>query len=233
MSRHGRCKKFAFTLVELLVVIAIISALMAIALPSLGRARSLAYRVICGNNLRQIGLAFGFYLQDNDDFYPCKTDPLPEGCWLWMGRGWRPVVEPHLGTTDAAAILLCPQDKTDPNRYDNTSYAYSMSFYYNPQDINRMTGISDQFGDTATYQSMRQNATAIGNPSAKILAGEWGCHHDRVEDTPGWWSHLGKRNFLFADNHVEYVHAEKIHKANDSYPNPNLTINGIKGRDID
>jgi len=58
-NRHtsGRSSREAFTLVELLVVISIIALLVAITLPSLGRARQLAFRSGCANNLREISRA--------------------------------------------------------------------------------------------------------------------------------------------------------------------------------
>ncbi|UCC23708.1 MAG: type II secretion system protein, partial [Planctomycetota bacterium] len=53
--------KHAFTLVELLVVISILALLMAILMPGLSKARSLAKRSVCSNNLRQIGIALTAY----------------------------------------------------------------------------------------------------------------------------------------------------------------------------
>ena len=59
-----------FTLIELLVVIAIIALLMGILLPSLRRAKQQAQSVICRSNLKEWGVVFTLYAQDNDDSFP-------------------------------------------------------------------------------------------------------------------------------------------------------------------
>ena len=53
-----------------MVVIAIISILMCILLPALRNARNLAQRIGCANNLKQIGLGFSYYLNDNSEHFP-------------------------------------------------------------------------------------------------------------------------------------------------------------------
>lgn len=68
-----------FTLIELLVVIAVIALLMAIVIPSLGKAKVYAQKVICKNNLRQQCLGIMLYSNDYDTLVPNASG----GYWLW------------------------------------------------------------------------------------------------------------------------------------------------------
>ncbi len=227
----------AFTLLELLVVIGIISVLLAILMPSLGKVRSLANRLKCAHNLKQISLAFHFYLEANDDTYPCADDPVSEDPFycLWMGRGWRKFVEPYLATNDVnnSSVLICPQDKSDPDKYKSTSYAYSMAFYHSVEQIDKMNDRSATWMSlTPDVPSVPQKLFNVANPAGKILVGEWYSNHCHVEGKDdGWWCWLGSRNYLFADTHIEYLKAKQIRKARDGLPDINLTFGGIKGID--
>ncbi len=230
-----------FTLVELLVVIAIIALLLSILMPSLAKARSMAMRLKCAHNLKQINLAVNMYLNGNEDTYPCAQDPLPAGygatelaeVWLWMGRGWRSFLEPYLSTKVSKAnpsVLFCPEDPADKDKYEATSYAYSMAFYHSPQQIDDMNDKSDTYSNP--QPSIPQQCSDVANPSGKILIGEWSSNHSYINgEDKGWWCWQGRRNYLFADGQVRFLQANRIRPAWDGYPDANLTIRGIKGID--
>jgi prepilin-type N-terminal cleavage/methylation domain-containing protein len=222
-----------FTLIELLVVISIITILMSILVPVLGKARSSAMRLKCTHNLKQINLTIEMYTNDYDNFYPCAPDPSPAGYWLWMGRGWRSLVSSYLGgniNEKSPSALFCPEDKVSKEKYESTSYSYSMSFYHSPEQIDLMTSIDDTYQDAKL--SLPQRVTDVKKPSEKIIFGEWLSNHEKIDNDKGWWCWEGKRNYLFVDGQISMLDAKQILPARDDFPDANLTIKGIKGSDL-
>src|SRR5262245_19244357 len=76
----------AFTLVELLVVIGIIAVLISILLPTISRARQQAASTQCQSNMRQCGLVFFMYANENKGFLPpCTVNSVAKipnsGAW--------------------------------------------------------------------------------------------------------------------------------------------------------
>jgi prepilin-type N-terminal cleavage/methylation domain-containing protein/prepilin-type processing-associated H-X9-DG protein len=93
-------RRGGFTLIELLVVIAIIAILAAILFPVFAKARERAKQSSCLSNLRQVGLAIGMYVTDNDA-YPVMSSPSN-----WNPRvRWPDRVYRYASSTD---IFLCP-----------------------------------------------------------------------------------------------------------------------------
>jgi prepilin-type N-terminal cleavage/methylation domain-containing protein len=73
----------AFTLIELLVVIAIIGILSALLLPTLGKGKDRAARLVDINNVKQLTVAVHLHAGDNQD-------SLPWSNWLGGDRPGRP-----------------------------------------------------------------------------------------------------------------------------------------------
>jgi hypothetical protein len=76
-----RRDRVSFTLIERLVVIGIIATLAALLLPALSNARELARKVKCLGNLKQAGLSWTMYIEDNNEtFYEVACE------WIWGGK---------------------------------------------------------------------------------------------------------------------------------------------------
>lgn len=221
----------AFTLIELLVVVAIIGILASLLLPAVREFRRRATESVCQSNLRQMGVLFHFYTEDHNGIYPAANDPIriDPTIWLWMGRGFRGTLERYLGRVNESrpSILWCPADPSA--KYERTSYAYSMTFYHSPEQINGMTKTSDTYSNP--QPPMGQRPENVRWPARKILAGDWASNHRPIPDDPGWWGWAGQRSFLLADGHGGLIDANDIRPANDGLPHANLTRDGIKGYD--
>ena len=117
-----RASRKAFTLVELLVVIGIIAILIAILLPALNRARESARAVQCLSNLRQLGLAFTMYTNENKGRFPFHADIGGQYAEDWIH--WQAarslnnsaiakfITQGNLN----AALFRCPSDDVDAGR---------------------------------------------------------------------------------------------------------------------
>jgi len=140
--------KFAFSLIELLVVIAIIGILAALLLPVLSKAKDKARDANCISNLRQWGITWRLYADDNEDsFMDGATTTWPRGEW---------VLSLTNSFSKKPALLLCPKaiDRRGPG--DNETHV-SLN---NPNAV-------DYGGPTTAYDFPIPDPT---NPNLLLIA---------------------------------------------------------------
>ncbi|MCE5313501.1 MAG: type II secretion system protein [Armatimonadota bacterium] len=251
-----------FTLIELLTAIGVIAVLAAILAPVYMSAQKSALRAACQSNLSQVARGFEMYLSDYNGCYPCIADDpatsMNEPQYLWAGIKWRDTFRKYavIGNVSSGGskrmILACPSDPNAVGIYAGTSYAYSASFYMEPDQVDAVADCD--YLRSAKYSSATPSlpctpmkSSEVKYTSKKIMLAEyWTLHSAKI--TIGWyddastgndpWS--GERNCLFPDGHVKLVPTKSIHPATSPVvdrarllPDINLTTNGVHGKDID
>ncbi len=199
-----------FTLVELLVVIAIVLILGALLLPSLRNSVELAHKSVCVNNLRQVGMCFSAYNDQNHGLFPCSWhDNAGNPEYWWFGAVMQAADMTVPQATDfykQAGILVCPSEehyKDSRFNYPIESVGQAYLFYgYN-------CGLLD-YSNAYSWTIYPRPVSALKLPHpAKIVcvadsgaAGRLGCNSDS-----DYWGadprHNGQVNALFCDYHVD------------------------------
>jgi prepilin-type N-terminal cleavage/methylation domain-containing protein/prepilin-type processing-associated H-X9-DG protein len=196
-----------FTLIELLVVIAIIALLAALLLPTLARAKDKAKTTACLSNVKQWGLAFWMYEDDNEEFFPYEgaIGDISSGfnANAWYNTCTEYASQPRLmelyqqgnpPVPGSKSIFTCPSASKKPNPNPPTvAAAFFMYGFNNRMDPNGV----EQFKrtqavrpvDTITFTEGEEN----GYPSCSGVY------------TPSRHANNKRANLGFVDGHAAPV----------------------------
>jgi prepilin-type N-terminal cleavage/methylation domain-containing protein len=154
LSTTAATSRLAFTLVELLVVIAIIAILAALFLPTLGQVRAKAQSTQCVSNLRQWGLAFRQYADDNRDFLPRRGQGVQPLAQIDRPEDWFNALPPYFNSQPyqkffavnqklkphSNSVFICPA-ATDPG--SNHFLPYGMNMNLSPWVLPQATKFTE------------------------------------------------------------------------------------------
>lgn len=173
----------AFSLVELLVVISIIAMLLAILLPSLGRARRQGKRVVCLSNVRQMHIAAITYSQSYDGYFPiAQYSDENTGSRYMLGQRRCEHCRDHELHLDGIAragiysgalarlIVAFKHDRTDLSHYINLLAlpAFTASAFYQEIEVLVPVPLHWRRNFSRGYNQAHLIARSLQHPTARI-----------------------------------------------------------------
>jgi prepilin-type N-terminal cleavage/methylation domain-containing protein len=226
--------RLAFTLIELLVVIAIIAILAAMLLPALSRAKRRSQQAACLSNLKQIGVAFALYLDENQDHFCDRRDlktSLPGGWRPWTSwppsdprAGWAALVLENSGASHP--IWSCPGTLASPVG-NVIQVTQAISSVVSPPPVTRFwlwrfdrpddpIGLEEFWGKSVSQAVSDIQASSLTNTTLGVINSA--CDVELAVDPyfpatipsvsaelKGRTVHPGGRNRLLMDGHTQFL----------------------------
>ncbi len=200
---HAQARIGGFTIVEGLVCVVVVTVMAAVILPTIIKHNTKAARVSCINHLKQIGLGFRMWSNDNDEKFPWDVPIDSRGGGgtkdlVATGEAWRhfQAISNELNTPK---VLVCPNEK---ERTRVTDFAT-----LNDSHLSYFVGLSADETKPQTILSGDRNLVADG----KLIQGRVAITTNAIL---GWasFNHLGYGNTALADGSAYQTTPESVNK---------------------
>ncbi len=192
----------AFTVLEVAVVIAVVALLAVIAVPVLRRVAEKARRVMCGNNLKHIGLDARIWASDHGDLFPAEFYTNAAGGLRFADatNGFRlfQVMSNELGSPK---VLHCPSDS-------GRSSAAEFTSGFGAANVSYFMGLDADEAAPGIFLAGDRNVTNGMPVKNGVLT--------LVTNLPAGWSmeiHQGAGNLGFGEGTVKLLNSAGLNSA--------------------
>ena len=200
-------KRNHFTLIELLVVVAILGILASLLLPVLGKARKTARGSVCVNNLKQIGIGYSLYADDNENVI------LPSGFTnaLWDGADTNVsfdevLIQKAAYMPGAEDSFLCPNDAIPLGNLGSLRRTYNganaVSWKVTNTNLTNRPPIKindvNQSSEVFMVLERPEDRNAMGRATRSAMSEPEEHFEGGLDDTHGY----NKFDYLFVDGHA-------------------------------
>jgi len=161
-SRNNSAK--GLTLVEVLISIVVVALLAVLAIAIFAKARPRAARINCVSNLKQIGLAFRMWSNDNGEKFPWNVSTTNGGTLEFAGRP--EVFRHYLAASNeltSPKVLTCDKDKK------RTKASTWEQLTNDAQHISYFVGLDASEYRPQTILSGDRNVTTNGKPAMGLV----------------------------------------------------------------
>jgi prepilin-type N-terminal cleavage/methylation domain-containing protein/prepilin-type processing-associated H-X9-DG protein len=213
-TNNNQCHRRAFTLLELLVVIAIIAILAALMLSALSSAKAKGQSTGCLNNVRQLGISYQIYADDNHGVLADNSvNSCDAGSNAWIQGNVQLYTANYLNdvthgvlysTTQSPMTYRCPGSHAFVRDFSGNpvphNRSYSISVWLNSNAKPGPTKANQIRSPSRVFVFLDENAVSIDN-------GAFGIHEWPIANN--YWnlpaSRHGKScNLSFVDGHAEH-----------------------------
>lgn len=201
-SHHART---GFTIWQVVIVLGILAVMFVIFWPVFQPVPGNSRRATCQSNMKQLGLAFIQYEQDNDGVIPPGVNAT--------GNGWAGKIYSYAKST---GLYHCPEDRQDGNYI---SYAENLNAINQPAKNFALPSATVLLYEATTLNC--DPSTSETNSGTGLSAPQDSKRHDQST-----FQSTYSLNFLAMDGHVKYLQPKQVSNGSNTV-NPKHLPQGL------